>query len=43
LEVFDGKDLLCFPGLIDAHMHTGIYSPLGEDAVTKSKAAVMEV
>jgi allantoinase len=32
LEVFDGKNLLCFPGLVDAHMHTGIYAPLGEDA-----------
>ena len=38
-EVYDGKNRLAFPGLVDPHMHTGIYSPLGEDAVTESKAA----
>ena len=38
-EVFDGKNRLAFPGLVDAHMHTGIYAPLGEDAVTESRAA----
>jgi allantoinase len=38
-EVYDGKDRLAFPGLVDPHMHTGIYSPLAEDAVTESKAA----
>jgi allantoinase len=38
-EVFDGKNYLAFPGLVDAHMHTGIYAPLGEDAVTESRAA----
>ncbi len=38
-EVFDGSNRLAFPGLVDAHMHTGIYSPLGEDAVTESRAA----
>jgi allantoinase len=40
-EIFDGKNYLAFPGLVDAHMHTGIYNPLGEDAVTESKAAAM--
>jgi allantoinase len=40
-ELFDGKGLLAFPGLVDAHMHVGIYSPLAEDAVTESKAAAM--
>ncbi len=39
--VFDGKNLLAFPGLVDAHMHTGIYAPLDKDAVTESKAAAM--
>ncbi len=39
--VFDGRSLLAFPGLVDAHMHVGIYSPLAEDAVTESKAAAM--
>lgn len=38
-EVWDGKNRLAFPGLVDAHMHTGIYSPLAEDAVTESRAA----
>ena len=40
-EVYDGKEKLAFPGLVDAHMHTGIYSPLAVDAVTESKAAAM--
>ena len=38
-QVFDGKNRLAFPGLVDPHMHTGIYSPLAEDAVTESRAA----
>jgi allantoinase len=38
-KVFDGKGLLAFPGVVDAHMHAGIYSPLAEDAVTESRAA----
>ena len=38
-EVFDAKNQLAFPGLVDAHMHTGIYSPLEKDAITESKAA----
>ena len=33
------KNRLAFPGLVDPHMHTGIYSPLAEDAVTESRAA----
>jgi allantoinase len=40
-EVFDGNGYLAFPGLVDAHMHTGIYNPLAEDALTESKAAAM--
>ena len=39
--VFDGRGRLAFPGVVDAHMHSGIYSPLAEDAVTESKAAAM--
>ncbi len=38
-RVVDGKGRLAFPGLVDAHMHTGIYSPLAEDALTESRAA----
>ena len=37
--VYDGKGQLAFPGLVDPHMHTGIYSPLAEDALTESRAA----
>ncbi len=40
-EVVDGKSQLAFPGLVDAHTHMGIYSPLAEDAQTESKAAAM--
>ncbi len=27
-EVYDGRGRLAFPGVVDAHMHSGIYSPL---------------
>jgi allantoinase len=37
--VYDGKGRLAFPGVVDAHMHAGIYSPLAEDAVSESRAA----
>lgn len=40
-EVFDAQNRLGFPGLVDAHMHIGIYQPLDQDAVTESKAAAM--
>ncbi|MEY2802226.1 MAG: hypothetical protein RL513_1811 [Pseudomonadota bacterium] len=40
-KVYDGKGRLAFPGVVDAHMHSGIYSPLDEDAVTESKAAAI--
>ena len=39
--VHDGQNHLAFPGVVDAHMHSGIYSPLEEDAVSESKAAAM--
>ena len=35
--IYDGKGWLAFPGVVDAHMHTGIYSPLEEDAVSESR------
>ncbi|HHQ14274.1 MAG TPA: hydantoinase, partial [Chromatiales bacterium] len=38
-QVFDAKNRMAFPGLVDPHMHTGIYAPLNEDAVTESRAA----
>ncbi len=37
--VYDGKGRFAFPGVVDAHMHAGIYSPLKEDAVSESRAA----
>jgi allantoinase len=39
-EAFDARGLLGFPGVVDAHTHVGIYSPLADDAATESKAAV---
>jgi len=38
-KVVDGKNPLALPGVADPHMHTGIYSPLAEDAVSESRAA----
>ncbi len=38
--IFDGRDLVAFPGVVDAHTHVGIYAPLADDAVTESQAAV---
>ena len=40
-QVYDGGGKLAFPGLVDAHTHTGIYTPLEQDAVTESRAAAM--
>jgi len=37
--VYDGKGRLAFPGVVDAHMHAGIYAPLAEDAPSESRAA----
>jgi allantoinase len=38
-QVVDGRGMLAFPGLVDAHMHMGIYQPLEVDARNESKAA----
>jgi len=38
-EVYDGRGWLAFPGVVDAHMHAGIYAPLKEDALSESRAA----
>ncbi len=40
-EVFDAQNLLGFPGVVDAHMHIGIYQSLDQDAIAESKAAAM--
>ena len=39
-EVYDARERLGFPGLVDAHTHVGIYGPLADDAVSESRAAV---
>jgi allantoinase len=39
VQVIEGCGRLAFPGLVDAHMHTGIYAPLAEDALSESRAA----
>jgi allantoinase len=39
--VYDGSGKLAFPGVVDAHMHSGIYAPLEEDAISESKAAAI--
>lgn len=36
--VIDGRGLLAFPGVVDAHQHWGIYNPLSEDTDTESRA-----
>ena len=40
-EIIDGGNLLGFPGLVDSHMHVGIYHELEEDAESESQAAAM--
>ena len=37
--VIDGQGKLAFPGVVDAHQHWGIYSPLAEDTRTESRAS----
>jgi len=39
VKVVDGEGLLAFPGVVDAHMHFGIYHPLSEDIQSESRAA----
>ncbi len=39
--VHDGLGHLAFPGVVDAHMHSGIYAPLQDDAVSESRAAAI--
>jgi allantoinase len=38
-DVHDAGRLLGFPGVVDAHTHVGIYAPLGDDALSESRAA----
>lgn len=37
----DGSGLLCIPGVIDPHVHYGVYSPIDEAARTESHAAAV--
>lgn len=36
-----GKGLVAIPGLIDTHVHYGVYSPIEEAATTESRAAAL--
>jgi allantoinase len=36
--VVDGRGLLAFPGVVDAHQHWGIYNPLEDDTRSESRA-----
>ena len=38
VRVIDAQGRLAFPGCVDAHQHWGIYNPLGDDAVSESRA-----
>ncbi|GAB3694898.1 dihydroorotase [Saccharopolyspora tripterygii] len=37
-EVHEGRGLLAFPGVVDAHQHWGIYNALSDDTATESRA-----
>lgn len=37
-EVHEGRGLLAFPGVVDAHQHWGIYNPLSADTASESRA-----
>jgi len=39
-SVVDGRGLLAFPGVVDAHQHWGIYNDLATDTRTESRACV---
>ncbi|ABK76681.1 dihydroorotase [Cenarchaeum symbiosum A] len=38
-EVIDGEGLVSLPGIIDPHMHYGVYSPIDRAAETESRVA----
>ena len=37
----NGNGLVSIPGIIDTHVHYGVYSPIDEAAVTESHAAAI--
>ena len=37
----NGNGLISIPGLIDTHVHYGVYSPIDKAAVTESHAAAI--
>ena len=39
--VIDGSGMISIPGVIDTHVHYGVYSPVDEAAVTESRAAAI--
>lgn len=40
-QVVDARDRLVFPGAVDAHFHIGIYRPIGEDAESETRSALV--
>ncbi|CDI05099.1 dihydroorotase [Candidatus Nitrosotenuis uzonensis] len=36
-----GRGLVAMPGVIDTHVHYGVYSPINEAAITESRAAAL--
>ena len=40
-EVYDAKNKIGFPGVIDPHTHVGIYKKVNEDAPAESGAATL--
>ena len=38
-KIINARGKYVFPGVVDAHTHTGIYAPLTKDAVSESQAA----
>ena len=37
----DASGLVSIPGAVDPHVHYGVYSPIGEAALTESRAAAL--
>ena len=39
----NGSGLVSIPGLIDPHVHYGVYSPIDQGCISESHAAAMKV
>lgn len=40
-QKIDASGLVCIPGVIDPHVHYGVYSPIEQAALTESRAAAL--